>query len=328
MSHSFDINGTETKRKELIQKYWWTGDYKTNNPASMDYIGYDGFGIPDTDAGSNPVHGICTQITNTGALGGYVPPNKTAPNCPPSSNPDLKAMKTYVEPASGFWILNPSTQLIGNSIGGCQGVGVGYWYVPPQLPSNAQYTPVATFLNNRVHGCFDGLFGEGAYSISSSAQLHPHVGGAVGGLNLLARFDGLTATRNRDRGVLLRDQWFMIENGRFATNRDSASLLTAGGADGATPGDWMLVQDSVFEGLSQNNVDRFGPCPLGGTSFTGQQPLQGCIDQTPAGATTPRGGDEIGKGYPDPSWNPAGYMIYDGPARLYHDRFVNFKGQS
>jgi hypothetical protein len=317
MSHSFDINGTEAKRKELIEKYWWIGDYKTNNPASMDYIGYDGFGIPDTDAGSNPVHGSCTQITNTGALAGYVPPNKTAPNC--------AAGKVYVEPASGFWILNPDTQLIGNSIGGCQGVGVGYWYLPPQLPSNAQYTPAATFLNNRVHGCFDGLFGEGAYSVSSSAQLHPHVDGTPGGLNLLARFEGLTATRNRDRGAWLRDQWFVIENGRFATNRDSATLLTAGGADGATPGDWMLVQDSVFEGLSQNNIDRFGPCPLGDTSFTGQQTLQGCIDQTPSGGATPRGGDEIGKGYPDPSWNPAGYMIYDGPARLYHDRFVNFK---
>ena len=136
MSHSFDINGTDAKRKDLIQKYWWIGDYKTNNPASMDYIGYDGFGIPNTDAGTNPVHGSCTQIIDSGQLGGYVPPSTIAPNCPPKNNPNLE---TYVEPASGFWILNPNTQLIGNSIGGCQGVGVGYWYVPPQLPSTAQY---------------------------------------------------------------------------------------------------------------------------------------------------------------------------------------------
>ena len=43
----------------------------------------------------------------------------------------------YYEPASGFWIVNPGTKLIGNSIGGCQGVGRAYWYVPPQPQATA-----------------------------------------------------------------------------------------------------------------------------------------------------------------------------------------------
>ena len=40
-----------------------------------------------------------------------------------------------LQPASGFWIINPG-KLIGNSIGGCQGVGRAYWYVPPKTAGN------------------------------------------------------------------------------------------------------------------------------------------------------------------------------------------------
>ncbi len=153
-------------------------------------------------------------------------------------------------------------------------MGVGYWYVPPsgvvggvELPRQ----PLGTFRNNRVNGCYHGLFGESQFSTSNSQLLHPQVGGTPAGRNLLGVFDGLTATRNRDRGVWMRDQWFVINNGRFALNRDSASLLTAGGIDGATPGDWMLTENSVFEGISQNNVDRFGPCPIPDTTFAAQE---------------------------------------------------------
>jgi hypothetical protein len=312
MSNSFDINGdSKSSRAKLIKDYWWTGDNLTTE------ISYDGFNVSDLDATSNPTHGSCTTFLANGALGGYVPP-LPAGGCPP-------AQPVYIEPASGFWITNPGTNLTGNIIDGCQGVGVGYWYVPPPLPSNNQFLKVGTFRNNRVSACFDGLFGEGAYSESSSSLLHPTVDGTSSTRNLLVEFDGLTASRIRDRGVWMRDQWFVVNNGRFATSRDSASLLTAGGIDGATPGDWMLVENSVLEGISQNNVDRFGPCPLPDTTFPGQTPMTGCIDITPTLTGTPHSGEEIGKGYPDPNWNTFGYMIYDGPARLIHDRFVNFK---
>ncbi|HUY20180.1 MAG TPA: G8 domain-containing protein [Candidatus Binataceae bacterium] len=324
MSNSFDIYKTNKfSRDELIDKYWWKGDYLTNGKPGGDNIGYNGFNIPDMDNTANPTHGSCTTFGYNGQLGGYVPP-LAGGGCP-ANNP------VYIEPASGFWITNPGTQLTGNIIDGCQGVGVGYWYVPP--PINAptavhfnQYLPVGTFRDNRVSACFDGLFGEGAYSVSNASLLHPTVDGTPNSRNLLAEFDGLTALRIRDRGVWLRDQWFVLDHGRFATSRDSASLLTAGGVDGATPGDWMLTENSVFEGISQNNVDRFGPCPRPDTSFAGQAPLAGCIDQTPVQTgDQPHSADEIGKGYPDPNWNMFGYMIYDGPARLIHDRFVDFK---
>jgi hypothetical protein len=269
MSNSFDIyKNDKLSRDELIKKYWWTGDYLTNGVRPAEEIGYDGFNIPDMDATSNPTHGSCTSFQRNGGFGGYVPP-QSGVGCPPNGTPDATV---YIEAASGFWLANPKTRLTDNIIDGCQGVGVGYWYVPPPLGSPAsvnfnQYLPVGTFRNNRVSACFDGLFGEGAYSESSSSLLHPTVDGTPNTRNLLAEFDGLTASRIRDRGVWMRDQWFVVNNGRFATSRDSASLLTAGGIDGATPGDWMLVENSVLEGISQNNVDRFGPCPEPDTSF-------------------------------------------------------------
>lgn len=317
MSNSFDINKTDKlSRDDLIDRYWWAGDYMTNGKSAVDQIHYDGFNVPDMDATSNPTHGSCAEINRSGQLFGYTPPP-----CKPG--------QIYIEAASGFWIVNPATNLVGNIIDGCQGVGVGYWYVPPPVPVNGvelPRQPVGSFRSNRVSACYHGLFGESQFSTANSQLLHPQVGGTPAGRNLLAVFDGLTATRNRDRGVWMRDQWFVINNGRFATNRDSASLLTAGGIDGATPGDWMLTENSVFEGISQNNVDRFGPCPAADIAFSGQEPRTGCVDQTPAPKEqTPNSGDEIGKGYPDPAWNMFGYLIYDGPARLTHDRFVNFK---
>jgi hypothetical protein len=326
MSNSFDVNAGKLTRDKMIETYWWTGDYLTNDKLGGQNIDYDGFNIPDMDATTNPTHGSCTSFLRNGALGGYLPPK------PGTGCAGLPDSPVYIEPASGFWILNPATQLIGNIIDGCQGVGVGYWYVTPQNSGTSpktdfnQYIPVGMFRNDRVSACFDGLFGEGAYSVSQFALLHPTTNSTPGGRNLLAEFDGLTASRIRDRGVWMRDQWFVLNHGRFSTSRDSASLLTAGGVDGATPGDWMLTENSVFEGISQNNADRFGPCPKPDTSFQGQEPLTGCVDRTPPPHNAkPHSGDEIGKGYPDPSWNMFGYMIYDGPARLVHDRFINFK---
>lgn len=331
MSYSFNINGTQQKHEELIKKYWWTGDYMTNRPGDADYIHYNGFDVPDMDNKTNPIHGSCAKLGPQGQLIGYAQPYGSCPP-PKDHDPDgiYKDYKIYIEPANGFWITNQGTNLIDNVIDGCQGVGAGYWYLAPAPNNNYpavnfnQYLPVGTFQNNRVTGCYDGLFGENEYSMQSAQLMHPTTDGTPGGLNTIATFDGLTATRNRDRGVWLRDQWFVLNNGRFATNRDSATLLTAGGVDGATPGDWMLVENSVLEGISQNNVDRFGPCPINDTSFQDQAPRQGCIAQTPKKDGELHGGDEIGKGYPDPNWNLAGYMIYDGPARLDHDRFVNF----
>ena len=290
MSHYFNITPPKN-----IEKYWWVGD----NLAKIN--GYDGFNIPNIDSQTNPTHGGCFVPRGDGGIVLQGPP-------PCAQN------QLYVEPASGFWIINPGTALVGNSIGGCQGIGVGYWYVPPADGSrNAKkFLPVGTFKNNRVHGCYDGIFAETQFGVQSE-QLFPRVGGVLEGKSLIARFDGFTATRNRDRGIWMRPTWFVFDDTRLATNRDSVSLVSSGGNDGNAPGVWALLKDSVIVGFSKNNVDRFGPCanPTSGINL-------GCIDQNPSA------NDELERGYPIPRWNFAGYMIYDGPVRIEHNRFVNF----
>jgi hypothetical protein len=131
-----------------------------------------------------------------------------------------------------------------------------------------------------------------------------------------------------------RPFWNVVTNSAFATNRDSVTLLTAGGVDGTAPGGWDLLENSLVVGISANNVDRWGPCPLpdeagpgtgtGGAKGTNrphgfQVTNTGCIDRTIAAH------DQLAKGYPTPTFNLAGYMIYDGPVRIFNDRFVNFK---
>ena len=137
-----------------------------------------------------------------------------------------------------------------------------------------------------------------------------------------------TITRMRDRGIWLRPSFWVIKNARLATiPRDSVSLVTAGGVDGTAPGNWALLEDSVLLGISLNNVDRFGPCPYPGITGPASGGKLGCIDQTPfdpAEKVFVGGGDDTGRGYPDPSRNFFGLMIYDGPGRYFRDHFVNF----
>ena len=139
--------------------------------------------------------------------------------------------------------------------------------------------------------------------------------------------DGLTVTRMRDRGIWLRPSFWVVKNARLATNRDSVSLVTAGGVDGTAPGNWALLEDSVLVGISSNNVDRFGPCPYKGRTGPNSGGEFGCIDRTPFNrglVVAGSGGDDIGRGYPDPTRNFFGLMIYDGPGRYFRNRFVNF----
>ncbi len=347
MSNSFDIHSVtvgdkQISRDQLIKDYWWTGDYMTNSECSIYFAcnRYDGFNIPDTDDWHQPTHGSCTKYGTNGSFVGYLPPNQqsTEAACPPAAPPPPPPPNPpplppdapiYIEPASGFWIQNPNTTLIGNAIGGCQGVGRGVWWVPPLNPIMVngksvalQFQPLGPFKNNRVHACYSGFYGEGEYSVISG-QLFPHKDGTQDSPAIVATLDGMTATRNRFRGVWLRPVWFVIKNGRFASNRENVSLVTSGGIDGNAPGVWDLLEDSTIVGFSRNNVERWGPCPQGNALglYTGAH--LGCIDHTPPDGT-PNSGSELGQGYTPPSWNDFGYMLYDGPVRVYHDRFVNF----
>jgi G8 domain len=373
MSNSFDINGNgEVTRQNLIDKYWWPGDNMVirsggfGSPLGGTFLGFGGFGffsglgrpgaglgdvdarptgliafdglnIPDTDDPTDPAHGECEGIDVNGAFfGGGVPSSKGPPN-PSCTDANLPI---YYEPATGFWIANPSAKLSGNSIAGCQGAGKGYWYVPQ---GNAQFIPIGPqsvqtdktmyglFTNNRVHGCYSGLYDEPEHI--TSGQLFGYQNGEKSGTSrpVVDEFDGVTATRNRNRGIWIRPLFYVMKDARLATSKHEVTLLTSGGPDGNYPGAWSLFTDSVVIGLSQNNVDRFGPCPvernllgigqIGGGSW-------GCIDQTkPEASAKPTGGDLILEGYPIAIWNLFGYMIYDGPPLIFHDRFVNFKQQ-
>ncbi len=318
MSNNFDVNAaTDVERQALIDEHWWAGDHLTNDASSASFIHYDGLRVPNTDNPANPTHGACWKLNDGGGLN-FAGAIKNGQPCKPD--------EYYTEPATGFWIIHPGTELIGNSIAGCQGVGRGYWYVPPLGPAafkDLKFEPIGEFRNNRVHGCYAGVYNESEFALASDQNFPSKLfadshGKITQQRPIIGTFDGITATRNRNRGVWLRPVWFTVRNARLATNRDSMTLVSSGGLDGNSPGVWSLIEGSVIVGMSENNVDRFGPCPGKTGAFFG------CIDRTAAPAGRVRGGDEIGLGYPQPHWNFAGVMIYDGPVRIFDDRFVNF----
>ncbi|HWX32137.1 MAG TPA: G8 domain-containing protein [Steroidobacteraceae bacterium] len=302
-----------------VPQDYWEGDHladppncgTTGRPACS--FGYNGMNVPDVDDQTAPTHSDCFLPDGNGGLRTAKVLNTFGATCDKG--------QLYEEPASGFWLVNPGTNLTGNSIGGCQGVGVGIWYVPPpdtlqpdnkpRIPNPTKFTPIGAWRDNHAHGCYDGFFGETQFGLHSE-QPQPKVGGKGTNKNLIATFDGLTSTRNRDRGVWLRPLWSVFKNGRFATSRDDVSLVSSGGLDGNAPGVWALLEDSVLLGISANNVDRFGPCPQN------RDPNTGCVDRNPLA------NDILERGYPSPFWNFAGFMIYDGPVRIFHDRFINF----
>ena len=317
MSNYFDVvAGEGQSRDEKIKNLWWDGDH-LGQKDSPDYNGYDGFNIPDTGNQSGPVRGVCASpLADQGGVIIGLNPNT------PEHKGNCTSGEIYFEPASGFWIIHPGTELIGNSIGGCQDVGRGYWYVPPKNRPDAgvppdltqlSQKPLGTFQHNRVHGCYSGVYAEPEFNMLSE-QLFPRKDGIPNGKNILAVFDQLISTRNRDRGVWLRPVWFVLTHGRFATNRNSVSLVSSGGLDGNAPGVWALLEDSVVVGLSQNNVDRWGPCPSNAPD------LYDCVHPGKPGMSAPNSA----KGFPSPYYNLSGYMIYDGPVRIFRDRFVNF----
>lgn len=264
-------------------------------------------------------------------------------NCKPAPSliPPCDPTTIYNEPPTGFWITNPSAKLNNNSIGGCQGEGKGYGYVPALSGPNvaAKFIPIGDypqeplrgeFVNNRMHSCYSGLYTDNEDIEAESLFGYTNADGTKPtNLPLTDQFIGLTSTRNRFRGVWLRPSFFDIKDARLASNNYGAALVTSGGPDGNYPGLYAYFSHAVTVGESRNNIDRFGACPVAVTkNVVGQVRggVQGCIDQTaPMVGEQATGGDLIGNGYPNPNTNLLGYMIYDGPPLIFHDRFVNFK---
>lgn len=250
---------------------FWTGDYLAAA------ISYNGIDVATTTNGPIPV----PVPADSGNLLNF---NKVE-----STNP------------TGFWISSPGNAFDNNVVAGCQLQGRGFWVLPET--TDVLHTVITSFSNNRAHSCYNGL--DTAADLGSIGQNYTPYG--PHGNDVLAVFDTVTATRNRNRGIWLRPNWYHVSNARLATNRDSVSLVSAGGSEGSPPGEWSLLSDSVIVGVSNNNPERFGPCP-GNTADGTCYGMQG------------KGGNAV----PSPAWNFAGFMFYDGPARLENNRFVNF----
>ena len=351
MSNSFDVNATGTivneSRESLIDKYYWVGDHMFTAPISVSRdTDFDQFKLFNSDNQYNLQKGTTSSfITTRGNCGSFdgngkfassgLPDNDKPITCYPG-NP-LPNKVVYFEPPSGFWILNPSAKLVGNSIAGCQDTGAAYWYIPPPdgninavkfIPIGPAYpNPHGVFQNNRGHGCYRGL-NDDQFEVSTGDQISGYQTGIKNATNhpLVNEFDGVTVSRIRDRAIWLRPSFYLVKDGRMATNRRSISFVTSGGADGNYPGVWSLLSHSTIVGLSTNNVDRFGPCgskiPDVGRQLRGGE--FGCIDQTVPISGSATGGEYLERGYPNPDWNMFGFMSYDGPPLIVKDRFVNF----
>ena len=125
--------------------------------------------------------------------------------------------------------------------------------------------------------------------------------------------DGNTVTRSRQRGFWGRSAFYTLHNNRFGTNPYGVSIAGGGGPEGNLPGYWGLAHENVFAGMTRNNVERYPACPNSGNNW-----VQECSDVTLS---------SLGSwgNYPSASMNIQGYSYYDGPARIEHNRFVNFR---
>jgi G8 domain len=341
MSNWFDVHETvDSSRANLVAKYYWPGD----NLQTVD--SFNQFNIRDTDnqfadeieKGLPRVRGSCGSFGDQGRINLDRPFTKDHTFCDPAKG------EVYFEPPNGFWITNPSTKLMNNSIAGCQDVGKAYWYVPTRdssstaakfIPIGAQYSgsdpaKFGLFQNNSGHGCYSGVYGEDDGLVSSD-QLFGYQGGIHDTTHqaVVDEFDGINLSRIRDRGVWLRPTFFVVKDARIATSRDGVSTVTSGGVDGNYPGVWGALLNSVIVGISTNNVDRWGPC--GSKVLVNGFPQSrggdmGCIDQTvPKAGTSKIGGEFTDRGYATPDWPMFGFLIYDGPPLIVTDRFVNFR---
>lgn len=211
-----------------------------------------------------------------------------------------------------FWISNPANEFTFNAASGCQLQGRGYWILPASLNFSDGRMPQfskfhgAGFKHNRAHACYTGI-DSGSEGTRNVGAFSPTISDKPGSKPVYALIESPIVTRNRLRGIWLRPSWFVVNNARSAMNRAGISLVTGGGVEGIIPGVWGLVSNSVFVGISTNNVERFGECPE-----TGQPTCYG--EDT----------NLDGEGIPNTTRNFAGYMFYDGPARLEKNRFVNF----
>jgi cell migration-inducing and hyaluronan-binding protein len=169
--------------------------------------------------------------------------------------------------AATFWITNPDNKVTGNVAAGSE--GIGFWYALPKHPTGLsegstlwpRRTPLGRFSGNVAHSNGDrGLnvdSGPRPNGETEATYYDPRVDPADGDSDpVTARFEGLTAYMNRDRGVWLRGENHVVSGAVLADNRAGAtfassesfledSLVVGETANKGTTEEW---EDAGFEG--------------------------------------------------------------------------------
>lgn len=328
-SLNYDITATgvyNPGNTKIGENTYWDGDYlATTN------FGYNPAKIPDTsDSGAN--------------TGNYI---------------------DSFEP-SGFWITTFGSHINGidypnvfvnNSVAGCQLRGAAYWSILQNVksfsdvPSTAKPTLYPVFSGNRGHACYDGFIA----GDNSMVQANPSV--AIGPQPLpvpvgqqvnnhantpLVIFDNLNFTQIEHKAFWYRGVFVGVNNSRFAALKQGMTLLGGGGPEGNLLGFWGLVHNSVYAGVTNNNVGRYSDCEgyyktySSAPALTNAQALPlstinemvKCvpIDLSAVSTVTnivANNTSLFGDIYPN--FNFQGYTFYDGPARMESNRFINFR---
>jgi len=216
----------------------------------------------------------------------------------------------------GFWITNLNNTFVNNSVAGCQAQGRGYWLL---VQGSANQYAYPEFVGNRVHGCYNGIDTQ-PDAVNNVLDPKPTMSGTGNSYAPVFLLNGNTVTRSRQRGFWGRGIFFALHNNRFATNPYGFSLLGGGGPEGNLPGFWGLAHQNVIAGMTRNNVQRYPGCTFGIVPG-----LSALTWQTECTDVNLQAGIAGWGNYPSANMNIQGYSYYDGPARIEHNRFVNFR---
>ena len=207
------------------------------------------------------------------------------------------------DPAT-YWITNPDNKFVGNHAAGSD--GFGFWFALPEHPTGLsdadkhlwpRRTPLKLFRNNTAHSNDrDGLNvdnGPKPDGHTETTNYEPIQDPSdPDSAPVVARFEGFTAFKNRNRGVWLRGANHVV-TGTFGDNRSAATFASSD----------SFLEDSLVVGFSANK----------GTGESWEK-------KAPDGRELP---------FP---WAPEepvhGFEFYDGPVGVSGTSFFDFQPDS
>lgn len=174
---------------------------------------------------------------------------------PEESDALLPSDISYPGPGT-FWITNPDNTFINNVAGGSR--GVGFWFALPEHSTGPsanpliwpRQTPLRSFADNVAHSNgADGLHvdrGPTSAGFTETSYYDPRlIPGDGDSPAVIARFTGLVAYKNRDRGAWLRGENHIVSGATFADNAVGLTFAS----------DASQLVDSVLVGESANVGD-------------------------------------------------------------------------